>query len=665
MLNVVNTYAGCSPRNRVAAVCAGSLHYASASNIVQTDEFAVSDVIFLDANVNCLDSGFGCLVAGDVGGAGYVVAGDGAVSKIQLGENVQACTFLDEDTALFCTCDTLCLYNRRTNQETRHSTGFLINCVEADGGRVYVGDSTGGLHVYACAGARADLLERIEAHTDGVRDIKISERGCVATASQDTNIKLWEWRDGRLEHIQTLNGHADWVNGLRWAGSTLYSASSDKTIRVWEEKKTQNKNPDGCKHASLEVRSYFSAGILGGSSEFLGVCVLDGVPVGQYQTGGMDRFVEHATGCEYLLSGHLGEITDVDWCYNMLLTCSSDATSRIFYKGKETGRAQIHGYPLTSAKFLHGDKLRFISAAQETIMRVFECTQNFLHSCEDAADGCYEESSDCEEKIEISFEDGGSPRPGTLCAGDYVATSILAELHLTNEILHEFSHETLSENALASNVFREVQKIYGHFFEIKNIAVTRELIFSCNRSSSRNFAGLFVWDRDWKKIGYHPDHSLGIQRIKATDSAVITMGRDKTVCFYRIDGPRLALAKRLCDHERVVWDGGFSRDGRCFATCSRDCRVILYSSETFDILATRRFECEVTALDFSPVDELIAIGLHNGTVKVLDFSLDTKFDRRITGQRVCVARFNRSGRRLAVGGGDGLLRVLKMSQTAI
>ncbi|ELA41332.1 uncharacterized protein VICG_01572 [Vittaforma corneae ATCC 50505] len=440
-------------------------------------------------------------------------------------------------------------------------------------------------------------------------------------------------RGGNISLVQTLNGHSDWVNGVCWHGDKLYSASSDKTVRVWE------RNEHGF---------YICSDILGAASELLSVGFLDSVLIVQTRSGGVDKIGAGGT-CEYFISGHQGEVVDLDWNRNLLVTCSSDRTTRLFYRGRECARAQIHGFPMTSVKFLPGPHLRFISSGQETILRIYEGTRAFFANCEDLK--TLQHSAD-------DFLDFYADRDY------YVEAAFLSELNLTNEIGTSTSHERLSENALCSGVFRECQKIYGHYFEIKNIAVGKSLILSCNKSAVRKFAGLFVWDLQGSKLQYIEEHDLDIQKIAISpdQSFVATVGRDQLVCLYAVTNNTLNTVHRFAKHERIVWDCGFSRDSKYLATCSRDGNVILYNIGSRSIARTSSFEHEVTTVSFSPKADMLIAGTVNGDVLCLDYELNIVDRIRAVGKRIHIARFDESGSMVAVSGSDGLTRVLSLSQ---
>ena len=75
----------------------------------------------------------------------------------------------------------------------------------------------------------------LEGHTGGVLSVSYSpDRNILASASEDSTIRLWNPKTG--EHRHTLKGHTDAVNSVSYSpdGKTLASGGKDKNIRVWK-----------------------------------------------------------------------------------------------------------------------------------------------------------------------------------------------------------------------------------------------------------------------------------------------------------------------------------------------------------------------------------------------------------------------------------------------
>ncbi|KAI5168797.1 elongator complex protein 2 [Pancytospora epiphaga] len=648
---VLSTFAGCEQKASAMAATEDYFYYICTSNVIRVDVNKNLEVFPFDSNVNCIAADKRIALVGCVDGTYYTIEDGEKINQGELGDSVQVCAILASGNYILFTLTDTVIKSIKNNTLIEEVFGYIACCVETVGNVVFVGSLTGRIYVYECLEDEIELLEIVDAHPERINSMKKLSNHRLASGSEDSNIKIWAY-NGRLRHIQTLNGHVDRINRLEWDGTFLYSASSDKTVKVWEEE--DSPDSEMCNETKVGFRN---SDIIGGVSEFLGVCFWKDAIFAQYRTGGIEKYTRsHCRGyyeCQYFISGHTSEITDLDWRYDLLLSSSLDSTTRIFYKGLEVGRPQIHGHPTVSAKFLQIGRLGFVSVAQETIVRVFETTQTFFQRCVEADK--IGNSAYCRPSVYdyewAEFYD------------EYVPEAILTELHLTNDVIPDMSTLSLSEGALAISVFRETSKIYGHYFELKSVAVSGELILSCNKSQSKKYAGLFVWNEESENFDYKTDHSLGIQRVVAVKDRVLTVSRDKTACLYRIDESSFKLHHlgRFSDHSRVIWDGGISPNLKYFATCSRDCKVILYSLNSLEVLNIREFYCEVKAIDFSPVDdEKLAVGLIDGSVKLLNLNLEELDEYSVLGKPVNAVKYSEDGLKLAVGGVDGVIRILKV-----
>lgn len=583
------------------------------------------------------------LAAGDLLGNGIVIL-NGKSKMYNYGSKIQDSCVLDDNTVVFCTIDSIYVQNHIDGTVYKLECNYIISSVACLECTIFVGSSVGALYLYRFAKDHSIKFHtKIECHLDNIRRISINltpkqvntkKINLLATCSQDFNLKVWKYDGNTVELLQTLNGHSNWVNNACWNEGRLYSVSSDKTARIWELAPSQG------------TEFYTCTDMIGAASELLGVAFIEGRLVTQTKTGGIDKQLEN----EYYITGHLSEITDVDWKNKLLLSCSLDQTTRIFYMKHECARAQIHGFPITSVKFLPGKTLRFISSAQETIIRMFEATQAFFTNCIEAKSLCAD-GMQCPYKEEQVFDSS---------AVDYVASAHLAELNLTNEISTSIIEESISENSLSTHVFKEYKKIYGHYFEIKNIAVGKDLILSCNRSATKKFAGLFVWNMNGEKQQYIETHELDIQRIAIAPNQdyALSVGRDQLVFLYLITDNVVTPVKKFTEHSRIVWDCAFSKDSTVFATCSRDGKIVIYDTLTQSVKNSREFNFEITTVDFSPDGKSIIAGTGNGTLLCFDLDLQILSETKVIGKKINIARFDESGDLIAVGGSDGAILIL-------
>jgi len=80
-------------------------------------------------------------------------------------------------------------------------------------------------------------VRTLSGHTNSVNRLVVNG-DFVISASSDKTLRVWNWKTG--QHLRTLSGHTDSVNGVVVNGDFVISASSDKTLRVWNWKTGQH-----------------------------------------------------------------------------------------------------------------------------------------------------------------------------------------------------------------------------------------------------------------------------------------------------------------------------------------------------------------------------------------------------------------------------------------
>ncbi|KAI9553395.1 hypothetical protein GHT06_021298 [Daphnia sinensis] len=535
---------------------------------------------------------------------------------------------------------------------------------------------------------------KIPGHEDWVRALAFTvEDGgdlLLASAAQDTLIRVWRISpesskdkfDGDKLALQSnqgqfsiiledelkfkcqletvLQGHENWVYGLHWQPSELkdgcrknplrlLSCSMDKTMTIW-----------GVDSSSGIWFDQVRVGEIGGNTLGLYGCRFGNqgtsILAHGYQ-GALHLWhdVEGQWKPGVVCSGHFDSVEDFIWdpSGDFAITVSVDQTSRLHapwiqdsneeITWHELSRPQIHGYDLSCITPL--GRFRFASGAEEKVIRVFEAPHNFL---ENFARICHIDVPLPE--LQSAPQGAAVPALGlsnkpiyqtdspTLPKNAHSKSDLYAENHFTPTLLMAPpTEETLLQNTL----WPEVQKLYGHGYELFSLAADPQckLLVSASKAQKAEHASIIVWDTaDWSQIGKLEAHSLTVSQMAFSPDGqrLVSVSRDRNWAVHekvQTDDGKFTLktVAKGSGGSRILWSCHWSPDSRYFVTGSRDKRVIVWEPVADDTLSYRisgkPLECadSVTAVAFGPSIlpngcYLIAIGLDNGQIQLYSWT---------------------------------------------
>ncbi|KDR08420.1 probable elongator complex protein 2 [Zootermopsis nevadensis] len=477
-----------------------------------------------------------------------------------------------------------------------------------------------------------------------------------------------------LESI--LAGHEGWVYGVDWHPPVysedkkrctqpmkLLSSSLDKTMIIWE--------PDVSSGVWLEsVR----VGEVGGNT--LGFYGSKFGPDGQSIIGHGYQGSFHLWTCSKELGiwepgvtvgGHFSEVVDMQWepGGQFLFSISADQTTRIHapwvrddhreVTWHELARPQVHGYDFSCLAVL--SRYRFASGAEEKVIRAFQAPNNFVELFQQICKA--ECDKDFENTDASTLPQGASvPALGLSNKAVYEGQEKPAEGHIRDEYSEfyftpvDLKEPPTEENLLQNTLWPEVQKLYGHGYELFALAASHDgtLLASACKATTVEHATIIIWDTStWKQIQKLVSHQLTVTQMAFSpdDRFLLSVSRDRRWSLFQLKVPELesknyrliaSTDKKTGVHARIIWCCSWTHDSKHFFTGSRDGKVAVWghngvTSETTSLLgqytlSSKPLELQnqsVTALAVAPVNfapnvYLVAVGLESGCINLYKWS---------------------------------------------
>ncbi|KAG8163290.1 hypothetical protein KVR01_006587 [Diaporthe batatas] len=546
--------------------------------------------------------------------------------------------------------------------------------------------------------------------------------------------------------------HDDWIYSARWNRSDqgvlrLLSASADNSLVIWEcDAESGIWVPDvRLGEISREKGATTATGSIGGF--WTGLWSPDGRSILTLgRTGSWRRWDWDPQGATWeqgvAVSGHTRAVTGLAWSPSgdYLLSTSSDQTTRLHARWAEDGRwyemarPQIHGYDLNCVDAL-GESL-FVSGADEKLMRVFKkprAVAKMLRAvagigaqgegAEEADDSTPEAANmpvlGLSNKATVEADDDDAAAAAAAAVNPEQDRSAVDPASIVRRSALDGGHPPLEESLSRHTLWPEVEKLYGHGYEISCLAASHDgrLVASACRASSLNHAVIRIFETErWTEL--RPPlacHTSTVFRLRfsADDKFLLSVGKDRRwAVFKRRDGEEQAakeggagggmsyeeLQNDEKGHKRMVLDAAWGPlmpnvpGRRFFATASRDKSFIVWAtaksgsgsadgeegSDRFQKLQSVSLEDPITAIDFLPRPyqdkyAVLAVGTEKGHVRtyvwdVLEGS-GVPFSPRSSGEQLTLIELAKPIRQLAwrpgqeetaelaVAGEDGSVRI--------
>lgn len=536
------------------------------------------------------------------------------------------CKLQDDFLAVSCTDSSIRVYRRPGLQES-----FSLYCV--------------------CTG-----------HQDWVRsiDMEVTRAGdslILVTGGRDCKVRLWRVSTDPAARVRcvgdaVMRGHESAVSQVELFHGSLelvpghgpslteiaevISFSLDRSAIRWRM------DAEGVWVPFRRVGEFGGQAGLFGQLGFFGGCYLwDCSEYLAYAYNGSFFYYKNDVSTPTLLGGHAAAVADIAWDGCCLLSTSADQTTRMYCTMRdgrlmEIARPQIHGYALTCMAVMRDRRYKFVSGAEEKVLRVFEAPRAFLETLANIT---------CEA---VRPEDmAGRPmgatvgelaltnRPISETLGD--AATLAADPDMPKDAgMREFSRPfeprgltepPTEEILLQDTLWPETAKLYGHANEIVSVAASPngEWIASTCRANQAALASPVLWSCSSNSVSHV---FAGYAHLTVTQvcfspcsSLLLCVTRDRSILVFDVtELSRLCVAQKQKAHERIVWGCSWHSSSRMFATGSRDQTTKIWAMPAAVgeplLLSSVDHGAGVTAVEFgaAAAADLLAVGLENGSI---------------------------------------------------
>ncbi|XP_025786817.1 elongator complex protein 2 isoform X4 [Puma concolor] len=469
----------------------------------------------------------------------------------------------------------------------------------------------------------------------------------LACGDDDCKIHLFVQQNDQFQKVLFLCGHEDWIRGVEWAtfGRDLFlaSCSQDCLIRIWRlyvkstSLETQDDDNIKLKENTFTIEkegikiafAVTLETVLAGHENWVNAVhwqpsfYKDGLlqqPM-RLLSASMDKTMilwapdeESGVWLEQVRVGEIGGNTlgFYDCQFNedgsMIIAHAFHGALHLWKQNTanpvtwhEIARPQIHGYDLKCLAMI--SRFQFVSGADEKVLRVFSAPQNFVENfCAITGQSL---------NLVLCNQDGDLPEGATVPAlglsnkavfqGDLVSQpSDEEELLTSNGFEYQpvaFQPSILTEpptegHLLQNTLWPEVQKLYGHGYEIFCVACSnsKTLLASACKAAKKEHAAIILWNTtSWKQVQNLVFHSLTVTQMafSPNDRFLLAVSRDRTWSLWKRQdtvSPELdpifslfAFTNKITAvHSRIIWSCDWSPDSVYFFTGSRDKKVVVW-----------------------------------------------------------------------------------------
>lgn len=296
----------------------------------------------------------------------------------------------------------------------------------------------------------------------------------------------------------------------------------------------------------------------------------------------------------------------------------------------EISRPQIHGYDMSCLAILNS--YTFASGAEEKVARIFTAPLNFKNYLQNLK---YDVS---DFNASVVVEAASVPALGLTNKG--VFDNEFSDKSNTNSPCNnkniDFDKPPVDEDLVRQTLWPELQKLYGHGYELFSMAARHDetLLATSSKSTSAEHAVIILWNtKTWCQSQKLFSHQLTVTQLafSPNDKYLLSVSRDRRWSLYSFVDQKYKLVRssplKNSLHTRIIWSCAWTWDSKYFATGSRDGKIGIWESDVLEneiqpVTDLHFDNMSVTALAFAPYgvknqfSYILAIGFDNGCIDI-------------------------------------------------